>query len=138
VAKSERVFAVKLVVYNEVLKNDQKDDQAAAALAFLLSNDSSIVLDTRAKFIQCSDYRESFDNYCTPITTLVNKKTGSFPYFHHHNGDKSFLEPCMRYVGNISKESASECFWISGDTGRKMYLKDVCREQRKCCRFLGF
>jgi len=124
-------------VYKKMLKDNQREDQSAAALAFLLSNDNSIVLDTTANFIQCWDYRGAFDNYCTSNTTLVNKETGSFPYFHHHNADKSFLEPCMQYIGNISKESASDCFWISGDTGRKIYLKDVCQEQRKCCRFLG-
>jgi len=125
-------------VYKKMLKSNQKDDQATAALAFLLSKENSIVLDTRAHFIQCIDRLDAvFDNYCMPNTTLVNKVTGFFPYFHHYNGaGKSYLERCMQYIGNISKESSSECFWISGDTGRKMYLKDVCQEQRKCCRFL--
>ncbi|GJQ09329.1 hypothetical protein GpartN1_g1120.t1 [Galdieria partita] len=127
-------------VHKTVLKGKQQDDQASAAIAFLLSNDNVTALDTRAHFIQCTDRLDGvFDNYCMLNSTFVNRDTKSFPYFHHHNGGgKAHLEICMQYIGNISKMSASECFWVSGDTGRKFFLKDVCQEQRKCCRFLDF
>jgi len=38
-------------VYKKILKDNQREDQSAAALAFLLSNDNSIVLDTKTHII---------------------------------------------------------------------------------------
>ncbi|EME31181.1 hypothetical protein Gasu2_64370 [Galdieria sulphuraria] len=125
-------------VFYKVLKPEQRDDQASTSIAFLLSIDKSIVLDNKAHFIQCTDRLEGvFDNYCLSNSTYINRDTKTFPYFHHHNGGgKVYLETCMQFIENLGRRSASDCFWISGDTGKKIFLKDVCREQRKCCRFL--